>query len=133
MSDSKPVGVFAVDDHAPFLAAVQAVVEATPGFELRGSASSATEARGTLMTADASIDLVLMDIELGDGNGVELTEALTAQEHHPVVFLISTMDAVDLQTVGGDCGASAYIHKLDLSPAELQHQWSQSQALRTRR
>lgn len=115
-----------VDDHAPFLAAVKAVVEATPGFELIGSANSAAEARRILLTADASIDLVLMDIELGDGNGVELTETLTARETHPVIFLISTMDAMDLQTVWSQSGAAAYIHKVDLSPTELERQWSES-------
>lgn len=123
MSDSNTIGVFVVDDHPPFLAAAKAVVLATPGFDLVGTATSASEASGRLGTDGGIIDLVLMDIDLGDGSGVDVTAALTKRPGPPVVFLISTMDVADVGSLPEECGASAYIPKLDLSPVELDRRW----------
>jgi len=124
MKSPDTVGVFVVDDHVPFIDAARAVVGATPGFELIGFATSASSAQMRLAEDRAMIDLVLMDVELGDGNGVELTQALTSEPAHPVVFLISMIDAEDLGSLPSDCGAAGFISKLDLSPSELEHRWA---------
>ena len=124
MSASDSIGVFVVDDHLPFLAAAEAVVDATPGFDLVGTAASAAEAMGRLDLDDGMIDLVLMDIDLGDGSGADVSAVVTEQHPHPVVFLISTMDAADVGTLPQECGASAFITKLELSPTELRRLWS---------
>ncbi len=124
MSRTDPVGVFVVDDHASFIDAAQEVVRATPGFEVVGFATSAASARMQLFEDRAMIDLVLMDIELGDGNGVELTRTLTSIDARPVVFLVSMIDDEDLGRLLDESGAAAFISKLDLSPTELERRWA---------
>ena len=70
------VRVLLVDDQRPFLRAMAAVVEETPGFEVVGRAVSGEEA--VTVAATLLPDLVLMDVNLPGIDGLEATRRILA-------------------------------------------------------
>lgn len=66
-------GVLVVDDDFRVAQIHADVVSATPGFVVRGTARSVAEARG--MISDRRPDLLLADVFLPDGDGVELVRS----------------------------------------------------------
>jgi len=116
------VRVLLVDDQAPFLRAMSAVVEETHGFEVVGEASSGEEA---IVTARELLpDFVLMDVNLPGIDGVEATKRLRERQRPPVVLLLSTYDEdVGAQFVA-ECGAAAYVTKSAFGPDQLRRVWT---------
>lgn len=113
------VRVLVVDDQERFRRAVRAVVEATPGFEVVGAVGSG---EASLVAAGEVLpDLVLMDVQLPGIDGIEATRRLTSEVPHPVVVLLSTYDADELDPSG--CGAAAYVGKAEFGPDRLVQVW----------
>lgn len=111
-----------VDDQAPFRSAARSVIERTPGFRWVGEAESA---EGATVRADAlHPGLVLMDIHLGGIDGIEATRRLLSAHPGTVVVLCSSHDHGDLPAGARSCGAVAYVHKEELSSAELGRLWA---------
>jgi DNA-binding NarL/FixJ family response regulator len=116
-----PVPVLIVDDQALFRRAANAVIAATPEFEVVGEAESGEEAVEAFERLGAA--LVLMDINLPGINGVEATRRITAAHPEAVVLLMSTYQADDLPSGADSCGAAAYVNKEELGPAVVRHAW----------
>ena len=89
-----PIRVGIVEDEGLLRSMLTDLVSAHPTMEVVGAAAGAAEARAIFPAG--SIDLVLMDVALGDGNGVALGVAM--QKIHPdlVVMLLSSHDVMDL-------------------------------------
>jgi DNA-binding NarL/FixJ family response regulator len=117
------VRVLLVDDQAPFRAAARLVIARTTDFELVGEAESGAEA--VQRTGDLRPDLVLMDVHLGDRNGVDVTREITSTAEPPYVLLLSTHALEDLPSDARRCGAGGYINKEQLSPRVLRRFWDQ--------
>lgn len=116
------VRVLIVDDQAPFLRAMSAVIEETIGFEIVGEASSGEEA---IETADALLpDLVLMDVNLPGIDGVEATRRLRGRPSPPVVLLLSTYDEDAGARFVAECGAAGYVTKSAFGPDRLREVWA---------
>lgn len=114
------VRVVVVDDQETFLRAVRAVVEATEGFALVAEARTGEE---SLRVVGASApDLVLMDVHLPGMDGVEATCLLTSQPTAPVVLLLSTYPAEEVDWSG--CGAAGYLEKASFGPDRLSAAWA---------
>ena len=64
-----------------------------------------------------------MDINLPGINGIEATRRIIEARPETVVILLSTYRADDLPADAGTCGAAAYVHKEDFSPAVLREIW----------
>lgn len=115
------VSVLIVDDQEPFRRAMAAIVEASDGFEVVGTATSGEE---SLQDARAlRPDLVLMDVHLPGIDGIEATRRLVA-DGGPVVFLLSTYDEDQVDVAG--CGAAAYIPKAAFGPDRLAEEWREA-------
>ncbi len=130
------ITVFAIDDHALFLATVALVVEAMDGFELVGTAGSAEAALAGEGEAGAATgldeaDLVLVDYQLPGMSGLELARRLGEREQatwrrgrRPVVILMSSYDRETLP-----CSTFAwqyvdeFVPKAQLSPDALVRCW----------
>lgn len=116
------VRVLLVDDQAPFMRAMRAVVEEAEGFDVVGEASSGEES--VLAAADLLPDLVLMDVNLPGIDGMEATRRLRGSPSPPVVLLVSTYDDDAGVAFVAECGAAAYVTKSALGPGRLVEVWA---------
>ena len=108
--------VLIVDDHAGFRASARELLEAE-GFEVVGEAedaASAVEAARTLRP-----DVVLLDIQLPDADGVEVSRRIEAEDGRPEIVLVSSRDVSYLAGALAECPACGFISKSQLSGAEL--------------
>ena len=114
------VRVLIVDDQETYRRAMGAVVDATDGFVVVGSATTGEES----LTASAELrpDLVLMDINLPGIDGIEAAKRLSARPDSPVVVLLSTYDEDQFEL--SDCGATAYVAKAAFGPDRLSEAWA---------
>lgn len=104
-----PVAVLICDDHAVLAQALAAMLSREPDLEVVGVAGTMDEV--TAMARDHEPDVVLMDYELPDGDGVAATRALKAARPEVKVVMLSsyTNDAVLLAAM--EAGCSGYITK----------------------
>jgi DNA-binding NarL/FixJ family response regulator len=120
--DVPVVSVLAVDDHAPFLGAVRAVVGATSGFELVAEAQSGEDALD--VASRCQPDLVLVDVHLPGINGCEVTRRLRGIEPAAVVFLLSSDDDPALHAASASCGAAVFMAKTRFGCQALASAWA---------
>ncbi|MER7212810.1 MULTISPECIES: response regulator transcription factor [Streptosporangium] len=109
--------LFLVDDHPVVRAGLVALLGGEPDMEVVGEAAGGDEAlRGV---ASSSPDVVLMDLQLGDGvDGVEATRRIRELPTPPQVLVLTTYetDADIMRAV--DAGATGYLLKA-CPPEEL--------------
>jgi len=115
------VSVLVVDDQSPFRAAARAVVARVSGFELVAEAESGEDA--VALSATLHPDLVLMDINMGEMDGIEATRLITAADPRTLVILVSTYALDDLPPSARTSGAAAYLNKDELSPRAVRRLW----------
>src|SRR6266545_1405264 len=104
--------VLVVDDHAGFRAQARALLAAA-GFDVVGEAGDATGALTAARTLRPHV--VLLDIQLPDGNGFDVTRALLDDGDPPAVILVSSREAADYGTQIIRSKARGFISKADLS------------------
>jgi len=115
------VSVMIVDDQPPFRAAARAVVTRVEGFDLVAeveSGEAAVEASDSFEP-----DLVLMDINMGELDGIEATRRIVAAHPDTKVILVSTYGADELPAGARTSGAMAYVNKDELSPRVVRRIW----------
>jgi DNA-binding NarL/FixJ family response regulator len=101
--------VVVVDDHATFTELLALALRHEEGMDCVGTATSA--AMGLAMVEHLRPDVVVMDVELGDGDGIEATTELTRR--HPdlrVVVLTARVDLALMQRAA-DAGACCLLPK----------------------
>jgi DNA-binding NarL/FixJ family response regulator len=107
--------VLIVDDHQLFRAGVRAELE--PLVEIAGEASGVEEAVEAIATD--SPDVVLLDVHMPDGGGVEVIRRTAARVQQPPCFLaLSVSDAAEDVIAVIRAGARGYVTK-NISGEEL--------------
>jgi len=104
--------VLVVDDHAGFRAQAR-ILLAAAGFDVVGEAEDATGALTAARTLRPHV--VLLDIQLPDGNGFDVARALLDDRDPPAVVLISSRERSDYGARVTRSGARGFISKADLS------------------
>ena len=111
------IRVVIVDDHPVVRAGLTALFAIEPDFEIVGDFSTGEEA--IECCTREPIDLVLMDLQLGEGmQGTDATRALRSLTSAPRVLILTNYDT-DADILNAvEAGASGYLLK-DAPPAEL--------------
>jgi len=107
-----------VDDHPMFRMGLAVAIAEMAGIEVAGEAQSADEVAS--LVASTAPDVLLLDVRLGDGSGLEVNRWLAA--HHPgirVIMLTMSEDHDTALTALRD-GASGYLVK-GAGPERLEH------------
>jgi DNA-binding NarL/FixJ family response regulator len=115
---SGPLRVAIVDDHPMFRMGLAAAIAEMDGIDLVGEAQRAEQVAA--LVAEAAPDVVLLDVRLPDGSGLEVNRWLAA--HHPdvrVVLLTMSEDHDTALTALRD-GASGYLVK-GAGPQRVEH------------
>lgn len=108
-----PATVLIVDDHPDFRMFVRRLLE-TGGFRVVGEAGGVAEARDAVPALQPEV--VLLDIHLPDGDGLQLAKELTDTGEPPAIVLTSSRERSDFGDRLEDTGARGFISKADLSP-----------------
>ncbi|QHT55357.1 response regulator transcription factor [Cellulomonas sp. H30R-01] len=99
-----------VDDHPVFRIGMAALLDSLPGIRVTGQAASAAEAR-TLLGGSVEADVVLMDLDLGDGSGVDLTRDLLRDRPGLAVLVVTMHEDDDAVVASVRAGARGYLVK----------------------
>lgn len=81
-----------VDDQPLYRQMLASLLRGVPGVRSVVEASSAAEARRRIRAAE--VDVAVIDIELGDGDGIELGRELRAADPELAVVLLSAVDSM---------------------------------------
>ena len=88
---TKPVRILLVDDHAVMRVGLRMLIESDPDLEVVGEAGNGTEALAR--AADEQPDIILLDIDLGGDNGLDLLpELLKTASGARVIMLTGLRD-----------------------------------------
>ncbi len=107
MSDQR-INILIADDHPVFRFGLRALLEAQKDMIVMGEAKSGVEA--VQMAQSLQPDLLLMDINMPELNGIEATKQITATEPHPAVLIITMFDD-DTVFTAMQAGAQGYLLK----------------------
>jgi DNA-binding NarL/FixJ family response regulator len=106
--------VLIVDDHASFRGSARTLLR-SEGYDVVGEAETGTEA--VRLAEELKPDLVLLDVQLPDLDGFEVTALLLELDEPPEVVLTSSRDDYAAAVVG--TGALGFVAKDALSGKTL--------------
>lgn len=109
--------VLIVDDNDVFRSSARAVLQAA-GYDVIGEAGDVAGAVDQVHALHP--DVVLLDIQLPDGDGFALAKELATEERPPTVVLISSRERADYGSRVDEAPAAGFISKLDLSRGTLE-------------
>ena len=101
------MAILVVDDDAGLRRAVRRVL-ASQGFEVE---VAATGAEALLLLRARAFDLVVLDVMMPGGDGIEVCERLRAEGDRLPVLMLTARDAVRDRVAGLDAGADDYLVK----------------------
>jgi DNA-binding NarL/FixJ family response regulator len=108
--------VLIVDDHASFRATARQLLEAE-GYEVVGEAEDGASALAAV--AVLRPEIVLLDVQLPDMDGFEVSRRLCDNGNSPQIVLTSSRDASEFGDLVGGCGSRGFIPKGELSGGRL--------------
>ena len=103
------IRILIVDDHSLFRQSLGRFLETTPGCRLVGQCGSKAEAE--LAFSSAQADVVLLDFDLGDGQGVDLIAELKKHQESAKVLMVTAGMSQDSAVRVMEAGASGIFLK----------------------
>jgi DNA-binding NarL/FixJ family response regulator len=104
-----PVRILIVDDHTLFREGVRAILKAVSDFEIVGEAATGEEAIDKVSTLKP--DIILMDIQMPDINGVEATNKILKEHPEMGIIILTMLEDDDSLFSALRAGARGYVLK----------------------
>ncbi|MGO4454338.1 response regulator [Arthrobacter sp. RAF14] len=114
--DGGPVRVALADDQGLIRAGFRALIEAEEGLEIVGEAATGREA--VAVARRSHPDVMLMDIRMPDGDGLEATRDIARLGPVPRIIILTTFGLDEYIVEAIRAGAAGFLVK-DTEPAEL--------------
>jgi two-component system invasion response regulator UvrY len=105
----KIITILLVDDHTLVRVAVKNVLSDHPKLKVIGEAKSGKEA--IALAQQLKPNVILMDIEMPDMDGIEATKKLLRQNPKNKILILTTHDHVDYHSLLFKYGALGYLNK----------------------
>jgi len=105
----KTIRVLLADDHALFREGVHAILKSVPDIEIVGEAGSGKDAM--TLASDLKPDVILMDIQMPDLNGVEVTQRILEAEPDTGIIIVTMLEDDDSLFSAMRAGARGYVLK----------------------
>ena len=99
--------IMIVEDHLSIRQALAHMLNLEPGFTVVAQAGSLAEAREVL----EEVDVVILDLGLPDGNGIELMKDLHELKHDTMVLVLSASTSYQQYALAIEEGAAGVLHK----------------------
>ena len=109
--------ILIVDDHPSFRTSARMLLE-SEGFEVIGEAEDGASALRAV--EELRPDVVLLDVQLPDIDGIEVAARLSENGSGPAIVLTSSRDLADLGLVRERSPVRGFIPKAELSGAALE-------------
>jgi DNA-binding NarL/FixJ family response regulator len=113
----KKIRVLIVEDHTFFRSGLAQWLNLQEGLICSGEAGSASEARKAVATKEH--DVILMDLRLGDGEGLELIAEVIREQPHIRIIALSQFDEEAYTHRALRAGARGYLMKSEATEAVL--------------
>ena len=110
------IGVLVVDDHPLFRQGLRDAMRLEDDIRVIGEGATGEEA--LRLVRELQPDVVLMDINMPDGNGLQVTRQLKAERLRTAVVMLTAYDDAEQVLHAFKAGASAYCPK-DVAPGKL--------------
>jgi DNA-binding NarL/FixJ family response regulator len=101
--------ILIVDDHPLFRKGMRSLLESLPDFEVVGEAASGQEA--IQLAGDLQPDIVLMDLQMPGGSGLEAIRAITSESPNIHILVITLFEDDDSVFAALRAGARGYLLK----------------------
>lgn len=109
MTDEPSISLLIVDDHPVVRDGLRGMFESAPGFRVLGEASNGVEAVDLTTALDP--DVILMDLRMPGGGGVDAIAELTLRRARAKVLVLTTYDTDSDTLPAIEAGATGYLLK----------------------
>jgi DNA-binding NarL/FixJ family response regulator len=111
------IGIVVVDDHPVFRMGMVALLSSIAGLTVLGEAATADQAVAAVRSCRP--DVVVMDLHLGEGSGIDATRRILAEQPDVGVLAVTMMDDDDSVFAAMRAGARGYLLK-GASPDDIE-------------
>lgn len=105
----KPIRVLIADDHVLFREGVHAILRSVPDIEIVGEVGTGREA--LTQATELTPDVILMDIQMPDLNGVEATRRILETQPDVGIIIVTMLEDDDSLFSAMRAGARGYVLK----------------------
>lgn len=105
----EPIRVLIADDHTLFRDGLRALLASVPDVEVVGEAASGRDA--LIRTVELQPDVILMDIQMSDMNGIEATRQILRTSPHVGIIILTMFKDDDSVFAAMRAGARGYVLK----------------------
>ncbi len=109
MTDDAVISLLIVDDHPVVRDGLRGMFRSAPGFRVLGEAANGVEALERAAALDP--DVVLMDLRMPGGSGVDAIRELARRGAPPKVLVLTTYDTDSDTLPAIEAGATGYLLK----------------------